>query len=155
MRLLEYRNRRQYVSLKENIDFSRPFGIAVQLSCPSLGQRLYLGGGATGPGGNGRAKAIAGLRELGVQVPGEPGLEVTGWWPVSDADAELAVSSRAIILGITGGIAFEAGQIAGRYYQDPLETVKAFPVRPIVGAEFDSYIGYVEKTGQLTTYVQL
>lgn len=154
-RLAEYRHRRSYVSLKENVDLSLPFAIAVQIASPTLGGSLYIGGGASGHGGNHRSKAIGGLGALGIEVPGKLGIEVTGWWPVRDEEAELAVSSQALIFGITGGIVFEAAQIVGPYYQDTFETGKAFPVRPVIDEELDSYIGYIEKTGQLTTYVQL
>lgn len=146
--LLRRRKNREYVSLKSNVDFSRPFGIAVQVSSPELGGSMFLAEE------NGRDEAIEGLREIGVDVPGSKDLEVTGWWPVLDEDADLAVESGAVILGVTGGFVFQAGQ-AVAWYQGPFDSRKAFAVRPIEGEELEKYLGYIEKTGQMTTYVQL
>lgn len=154
-RVAEMRNRREYVSTLTNVDLSKPFGIAMQVADPSLGGSLFLGGGEKGPGGNGRADALAGLKELGCEVPGPDGLEVTGWWEVDQPKADLVVSSQAIVLGMTGGIVFSAAQVVGPYYQMELGTKKAFPVREIVGEELAGYVGYIEKTGRTTTYVQL
>lgn len=154
-RLAELRCRRTYVSGLDNVDLSNRFAIGFHVAEPDLGGSLLLGGGPNGPGGNGRNLAISELGKMGIHVPGGKELDVTGWWFVDEDNAQAAVATNAIALGITGSLVFEAGEIMGPSYQDSYESKRVFPVRPILGGELEQYLGHVPNVGRGTTYIQL
>lgn len=154
MELVADISRHKYVSTKEQVDFSLPFGIAVPVTDPELGPSLYLD--LDDPEGtrNGDPAAIAELTEIYKKLPASAGLQFTAWWPVKTSDKDALVSPGVIILGVTSGIVFDAAEIVdpgelvghleddaktfvngnlpqGHYTHSSMKSKKAFLVRPL------------------------
>lgn len=106
----------------------------VPTSDPSLGAHLAISAS------NGRKQALRGYGK-----PLLKGTDVTGWWSISRANAELLIERRGLVIGVTSTFVTEAGRAVDIAHTQTIGQRRALVFEPLPIDELKALRGRVPK----------
>ncbi|WP_411732990.1 hypothetical protein [Paeniglutamicibacter sp.] len=111
---------------------------------PKLGAQLELSPT------NGLQAALTGY---GKPLP--KGAKITGWWGISEKNADILVARKGLVVGVTYGSISQVGRVLDIAYVDPFTKRRAFVYLPLGNEIRDAMQGYVPGMNQSGRYYWL